>query len=216
MNKDNQILFIAIIAWCFMSIVWFGWIGDQSDIAYKDAEREIQTYNFLQRWFHDTDPNSARTKWRFLGFIGFVALAFLSIFFGTVFYEWMQAGIDALNKKVIEKEVRLIDNKIQLEAITHSKHQLITSLGIIDQYLRVLDSETDLSRRTIALQSIQSEITAISKKLVTGEMCQGAITDPNVLAHVSEIRRDLTRLGLTDDRISRDIVRIFSITSKPA
>ena len=95
----------------------------------------------------------------------------------------------------------------------NSKHELITRLGSADLHIRVLSVEQDVSKRTAALQRAHSEITTLAAKLASGQISREALDAPEVRAHASETSNDLVRLGLSDDRLNRDIIRMFKLGS---
>jgi hypothetical protein len=98
-----------------------------------------------------------------------------------------------------------------LSKAAQSKQELIIRLGSIDQYVRVLSIEMDVSKRTVALQAAHSEMTTLAAKLASGQISREAVAAPDVREHASETSNDLARLGLTEDRLNRDIKRMFKL-----
>ncbi len=89
-------------------------------------------------------------------------------------------------------------------------------LGSIDQFIRVVAVETDLSKRTVALQAAHSEMTTLAAKLASGQITREALDAPEIREHASETSKDLVRLGLSEDRLNRDIIRMFKLSANGA
>lgn len=102
----------------------------------------------------------------------------------------------------------------RLSKAAQTKHEVIMRLGTIDQYLRVLGTETDASRRTVALQAAHSEMTTLAAKFASGELSDSVVNDSTVRGQAVETSRDLARLGLSEDRLSRDLTRLFRLTAR--
>ena len=95
-----------------------------------------------------------------------------------------------------------------------SKHELIKRLDSIDQSILVLATETDANNRTMALQDAHSEMMTLAASLATGVITRDALQDPEIRELATETCKDLTRLGLSEDRLCRDLKRIFKLRSK--
>lgn len=120
--------------------------------------------------------------------------------------EALQKEIDSLNK-----ESR---NQQDASKTSQSKRELVMRLGSVDQFIRVLEAETEVGKRTVALQAAHSEMMTLAAKLSSGELSREAVDAPEVRELASETSKDLARLGLSEDRLSRDLTRMFKLNSK--
>lgn len=84
-------------------------------------------------------------------------------------------------------------------------------LGNIDQFIRVLAHESDSSKRTVALQAAQAELTTVNAKLASEEIVAEAVLAPEVQEHAKETSADLSKLGFAEDRLNRDLQRTFKL-----
>ena len=82
-------------------------------------------------------------------------------------------------------------------------------LGNIDQFVRALEGERDNSNRIMALQDAHSQMTKLAANLASGEISREALDDFEIRERASETSKDLARIGLSNDRLNRDLVRIF-------
>jgi hypothetical protein len=108
----------------------------------------------------------------------------------------------------MERTNEQLETKLKL---AQSKQELVAKLGAIDQFIRVLEHESDASKRTLCLQSMQAELTTISARLLGGDIHPSAVDDPHVRQSAEETIEELRRAGLGTDRISRDVVRLFKL-----
>jgi hypothetical protein len=119
----------------------------------------------------------------------------------------------ARNRQDAEDRKKRHEQEASQQVISHrvySVQQVILLLGNIDQFVRVLASERDANRRIIALQSAQSAVTTLESRVAAGELDQSALSHPQARTHASETLHDLDRLGLSEDRLARDIRRLFA------
>jgi hypothetical protein len=92
-----------------------------------------------------------------------------------------------------------------------AQRELVQRLGVIDQFIRAIEEATDSSKRTLALQSCQNEITTLVAKMASGEIPADVIANPHIVNHASATSADLFRIGLGNDRINRDLIRLFGL-----
>jgi hypothetical protein len=97
------------------------------------------------------------------------------------------------------------------ETTSSAAGEIVKRLGVIEGYIRVLEAETDSARRTLTFQGAHQEITEISAKRASGEIPSEVLRSPDVLAQAKSTSDHLVRLGLADDPLNTEIVRLFSI-----
>ena len=212
------------IFWCIaLSIIWLIWIFHYAD-AVRDAKAaELAAHPPL---FSLTSPKTqadAAKGWTIIGgFIGIYGILYVAHFVAII-HVAIQRSIAEKNQHIQSKrEQREFEGKMQdmdrenqkqdaLSKAAQSKQELIIRLGSIDQYVRVLSIETDVSKRTVALQAAHSEMTTLAAKLASGQISREAVDAPEVREHASETSSDLARLGLKEDRLNRDIIRMFKL-----
>lgn len=118
-------------------------------------------------------------------------------------------------QKTHQKMIQQFDEESKtqqhLSRESKSKHEVVTRLGSIDQFIRVLDGENDASNRTMALQKAHSEMMTLSARLASGEISRDALDDQEIRELAWETCNDLTRLGLSEDRLNRDLIRMFKL-----
>ncbi len=102
----------------------------------------------------------------------------------------------------------------KLSKFAQSKQELIMRLGSIDQFVRVLETETDANSRTMALQDAHAQMTKLTASLASEQISREAFDDPVVREHAWETSKDLARIGLSNDRLNRDLMRMFKLGSK--
>ena len=81
---------------------------------------------------------------------------------------------------------------------------------MIDGTLRVYEGEADPSNRTILLQTAQDQIIELSAKKVSGEIPAHVLTEDKLLAHARATSDHLLRLGLAEDRLNQEMLRLFN------
>ena len=118
------------------------------------------------------------------------------------------------HQKLVETFDKESKNQQNLSRDSKSKHELVTRLGNIDQFVRVLDGETETASRTMALQKAHSEMMTLAARLASGEISRDALDAPEIRELAAETCKDLHRIGLSEDRLSRDIKRMFKLKSK--
>jgi hypothetical protein len=95
-----------------------------------------------------------------------------------------------------------------------SLHEVISLLGSIDGYIRVLDGQPGQDDRTMMLQKAQFIMVKLVAKSASGEISRDTLDNSHVRELAAETSKDLARLGLADDRLNRDLVRMFKLKSK--
>jgi len=65
----------------------------------------------------------------------------------------------------------------------------------------------------MALQDAHSAIMALSARLASGEISRDALDDHEIRELAWETCNDLARLGLSEDRLNRDIIRMFKLNT---
>jgi hypothetical protein len=115
------------------------------------------------------------------------------------------------HQKLVEEFDKESKSQQNLSKESKSKHELVTRLGSIDQFIRVLEGETETSNRTMALQKAHSEMMTLAARLASGEISRDALDDQEIRLLAWETCNDLARLGLSEDRLSRDIKRMFKL-----
>ncbi|HEY5043603.1 MAG TPA: hypothetical protein VIK53_16550 [Verrucomicrobiae bacterium] len=95
-----------------------------------------------------------------------------------------------------------------------SLHEVISLLGSIDGYIRVLDGQPGRDDRTMMLQKAQFIMVKLVAKSASGEISRDTLDNSHVRELAAETSKDLARLGLADDRLNRDLVRMFKLKSK--
>ena len=115
------------------------------------------------------------------------------------------------HQKLVEEFDKESKSQQNLSKESKSKHELVTRLGSIDQFIRVLEGETESSNRTMALQKAHSEMMTLAARLASGEISRDALDDQEIRELAWETCNDLARLGLSEDRLSRDLIRMFKL-----
>ena len=214
------------VVWCIvLSSVWILWIIHRANVAYERAAVQLAAQSGLNHWWNRNAPDAARgwaIVWGALALYGI----FLIAHFAAIIQVAIQKGIAQKNRRLqTSREQLAFENKMQvmdqendqqdkLSKLAQSKQELIMRLGTIDQFIRVLAVETDVSQRTVALQAAHSEITTLAAKLASGQISRDVVEAPEVREQASETSNDLTRLGLSEDRLNRDLLRMFKLSSK--
>jgi hypothetical protein len=80
----------------------------------------------------------------------------------------------------------------------------------MDGFIRVLDGRPSDDERTMMLQKAHSIMMKLAAKTASGEIGRDTLENSHVRELAAETSRDLTRLGLADDRLNRDLVRLFN------
>lgn len=207
----------------FFSCLWMAWIIGKANNAYAEKAAEVATQNAFMRWWNNHDAGAAWVGMFILGLMGlllvFVVAHVVALVHAAVAPR-LQEYQNRRHQLAFENKMQLMDHhneqQAQLSRAAQSKQELIMRLGSIDQFVRVLGVEADAARRTIALQAAHGELTTLAAKLASGQIHREALDAPDVREHASETSNDLNRLGLSDDRLNRDIIRMFKLNGSVA
>lgn len=221
-KKSRRMWFVGI------SVVWFLWINGKATDAYSAAQAMVNQKTGFDHWWHSShmlwtgDAESARNRWFIGGLFGLIGVWTLANFIAVSMADCKKAAI-ARNRKAqanlqqqhFQQQMQDINEQNTKEAnlskAAQSKQELIVRLGTIDQYIRVLGMEKDTAQRTVALQAAHSEITTLAAKLSSGQISREVLDAPDIRAQALETCKDLASVGLANDRLSRDLVRIFKL-----
>lgn len=177
------------------------------------------------QWWNGNEPGKARMWvyiWGLAGFyLVFVVAHLVSLLHASV-VKSMAGKLSDLksqrDQKHFEAKMQHLEHENQkqtkLSKSAQSKKELVMRLGNIDQFIRVLAHESDSSKRTVALQAAQAELTTINAKLASEEIVAEAIIAPEVQEHAKETSADLSKLGFSEDRLNRDLQRTFKLAGK--
>jgi hypothetical protein len=215
------------ILWFFgLSFIWFIILLFLGNAAYDAVAAKRDTLSGWS-WGYISSfnaANSARLSVFGWGFLGFPVTAMVA-YAVTMAQMANQKAVEQKRQELQAERERLeFEGKVKsleeetsqqanLSQFAQSKQELIMRLGTIDQYLRVLALETDPSKRTVALQAAHSEMTTLAAKLASGQLSREAIDAPDIREQASETSKDLSSLGLVDDRLNRDIMRMFKLSA---
>ena len=203
-------------------VLWFSWIIPEANAAYEKAAAELQASNAIMRWWNSNEPGKARMwvyLWGFMGLgIAFVVAHFVALLHASVvksMAEKVQDFKSQRDQKQFEAKMQHLEHENQkqtkLSKSAQSKKELVMRLGNIDQFIRVLAHESDSSKRTVALQAAQAELTTVNAKLASEEIVAEAVLAPEVQEHAKETSADLSKLGFAEDRLNRDLQRTFKL-----
>lgn len=211
------------IFWCLVfGVLWILWIIPEANAAYDRAAAELQTSNAIMRWWNSNEPGKARMWvyiWGLAGFyLVFVVAHLVALLHASVvksMAEKVQDFKSQRDQKDFDAKMQHLENENQkqtkLSKSAQSKKELVMRLGNIDQFIRVLAHESDSSKRTVALQAAQAELTTINAKLASEEIVAEAVLAPEVQEHAKETSADLSKLGFAEDRLNRDLQRTFKL-----
>jgi hypothetical protein len=205
-----------------LAVLWFSWIIPEANAAYDRAAAELANRNSIMQWWNSSEPSKARIWVIFFGLAGLYIVFVVAHFVALLHSSAMRSVAEKRQEKRNRQEQHKFDSKMQdmeqenakqsrLSQTARSKKELILRLGSIDQFVRVLEHETDASRRTVALQAAHSEMTTLTAKLASEEIIPDMVDAPEVRRHAQETSSDLARLGYGEDRLNRDIVRTFKL-----
>jgi hypothetical protein len=97
------------------------------------------------------------------------------------------------------------------EITASAASEVVKRLGVIEGYIRVLEVETDSSRRTVTFQGAHQETTEIAAKKASGEIPAHVLNSSEVQAQAKSTSDHLIRLGLADDPLNVEIIRLFGL-----
>jgi hypothetical protein len=218
--------FVAL--WLFLGVPFLLYMRTEGSRERARVAAEIDKSNWISRTWQKGiigpgDHEKAAEPYYFGGFCGSIAMAIPAAIGALLIDGRIKRAAAAAERHRQQAEQADFDAKMQASdrenasaardmTLAQSKREVITKLGTVDQFIRVLQSETDQPRRSLALQAAQGEIVAIAARLASGELASEVVTDPSVSGHANETLEELRRLGLSDDRLTRDIRRVFRLT----
>jgi len=212
--------------------VWMCWIIQKGNEACDKAAAELASnqssghvYSGVVNWWHSNDPDQARVQVIWHGILALILVFIVAHYIAKAQASFMQ---DAAKRKresqgrraqrEFENQVKNMDRVSQQQAsqeqFTQSKKELIMRLSNIDRFVRMLDGEHDNSSRTMTLLDAHDQMTKLAANLASGEISRDALDDPEIRDHALETSNDLTRIGLENDRLNRDLVRIFKLNAE--
>jgi flagellar biosynthesis protein FliQ len=118
------------------------------------------------------------------------------------------------HQKLVEEFDKESKSQQSISKESKSKHELVTRLGSIDQFVRVLEMETEPASRTMALQKAHSEMMTLAARLASGEISRDALDAQEIRELAWETCNDLARIGLENDRLNRDLIRMFKLNAE--
>jgi hypothetical protein len=158
-----------------------------------------------------------RAKWFILELFGLAASFAVAAALGYVSIvanDWLREGANERRMKLLSAQAEATECALRSqEELRRSEAEIIGLLGSIDLYVRVLELETDVNRRTLALQSAQGILTTIAAKLASGALERAAVSSSEVAGMALQTHRELHRLQLHNDRIAADLTRIFGVSA---
>jgi uncharacterized protein YxeA len=218
--------------WFFaLSVIWMWWIICMANNAYDKAAAQTATKTgFSHFWssgggIMNSDADNARMGIIMGGVFGLVLVFIVAHIIAGVQVS-MKQDADQKNQEVQnQREQREFQQQMQnmdeqsnqqdkLSKFAQSKQELIMRLGSIDQFVRVLETETDANSRTMALQDAHSQMTKLTASLASEQISREAFDDPVVREHALETSKDLARIGLANDRLNRDLQRMFKLNGE--
>lgn len=229
---DDEVKKPRIFWFLVLGCIWMYWIIQKGNEAYDKAATELaanqssgHVYSGVVNWWHSNDPDQARVQVIWHGILALILVFIVAHYIAKAQASFMQ---DAAKRKresqgkraqrEFENQVKNMDRVSQQQAsqeqFTQSKKELIMRLSNIDRFVRMLDGEHDKSSRTMTLLDAHDQMTKLATNLASGDIDRAALDDPEVREHALETCNDLVRLGLFDDRLNRDLVRIFKLNAE--
>jgi hypothetical protein len=205
-----------------LSAVWGWWIIQKANEAYDKKAAEIAAQNAALRWWNSAEPGHARL-WIILGGFAALYLIFAIAHFIAILHASVARGAaEKMQHMQSKRDQRAFEGKMQdmdrqnseqaaLSKAAQSKKEMIQRLGNVAQYIVVLEIEKDDSKRAVALQSAQSQMTELAANLASGQIISEALDAHEVRSHAIETSADLNRLGYAESRLNREIKRMFKL-----
>ena len=190
--------------------------------ARRQAEAQLATETGIVHWWHNNEPDKAAGQWYVGAFIATVAVFWVGYLLAPVSLGSVESINDARRRwvakqaqKKFHESVQQLDEENRKAArqlgLAQSKQEVVTRLGTIDQFVRVFRAETEPTRQVMTLQAAHAEVTNLNAKVVSGEIDAECLKDGHVMDCVKETVADLIQSGLSNDRLSRDLRRIFKL-----
>jgi mannitol-specific phosphotransferase system IIBC component len=215
--------------WFFvLSVPWMMFMISEGNDAYTKAAAETAgKTGFSHFWSNgagvfNSDADNARMSYIMGGVFGLIGVFFVAHIIAGVQVSMKQDAAkknqEAQNQREqseFQKQMQDMDEQSnqqdKLSKFAQSKQELIMRLGSIDQFVRVLETETDANSRTMALQDAHSQMTKLTASLASEQISREAFDDPVVREHAWETSKDLALIGLANDRLNRDLTRMFKL-----
>ena len=211
-----------------LGIIWMWWMIGMANDAYDKAAAETATKTGLAHWWSsgggimNSDADNARMGYIMGGVFGLIGVFFVAHIIAGVQVSMKEDTAKRKREAQSQREQREFQQQMQdmdeqssqqdkLSKFAQSKQELIMRLGSIDQFIRVLETETDANNRTMALQDAHSQMTKLTASLASEQISREAFDDPVVREHAWETSKDLERIGLSNDRLNRDLIRMFKL-----
>lgn len=215
--------------WFFvLSVPWMMFMIGAGNDAYNKAAAEMATKTGIGGWWargagiFNSDADNARMSYITGGIFGLAGVFFVAHIIAGVQLSMKEDAAKRKREAQNQREQREFQQQMQdldeqssqqdkLSKFAQSKQELIMRLGSIDQFIRVLETETDANSRTMALQDAHSQMTKLTASLASEQISREAFDDPVVREHAWETSKDLSRIGLSNDRLNRDLMRMFKL-----
>lgn len=198
---------VTIPVWCYCFYA--------GSVAREQAEAELATRTGISHWWHENDPSKAAGNYYLLGTVCTVGACWLAYLMSPITLGISEAVSESKRKRKLQESMQEMDADVQQQSrqlnVAQSKQEIVMRLGSIDQFIRVYRIESEPSRQVIALQAAQGELTNLNGKVASREIDSESLTDSHVTACVRETISDLCRAGLADDRLTRDLRRMFNV-----
>jgi len=217
--------------WFFvLSVPWMMFMISEGNDAYNKAAAETATKTgFSHFWssgagVFNSDADNARMSYIIGGVFGLIGVFFVAHIIAGVQVSMKQDAARKKQEAQNQREQHEFQQQMQdmdeqsnqqdkLSKFAQSKQELIMRLGSIDQFVRVLETETDANSRTMALQDAHSQMTKLTASLASEQISRDAFDDPVIREHALETSKDLARIGLANDRLNRDLIRMFKLNA---
>jgi hypothetical protein len=191
-------------------------------LVYSHEAAQLAQRTGLDHWWHNNDPTGACIRVIFIGIVGLAPVFGVAHLLAVKEIDRRRrAALELQNLQEegerIASEIKMLGMEMEsatqasLAKAAQTKQELIMRLGSIDQYVRVLTTETDASKRTVALQAAQSEMTTLAAKVASDHTFLYMVLHTDIKVLAAETSSDLVRLGLSEDRLNRDIIRMFRL-----
>jgi len=176
------------------------------------------TVNFL----HGGEAVTATTPFMFLGCFGLIGTFIVAHYISAFQINLQRSFAEGSRNRQLRRERREFEEKLDREndrltsqnKLAQSKRELVRQLGVIDGFIRALSVESDVPKRTTALQGAQETMTSLAARLASGDILREALEDASIREQADETLKDLNHVGLSEDRLSRDLIRLFKLKSK--
>ena len=128
--------------------------------------------------------------------------------------DWREARRMAAEARARVRQVERLQTSAdaagRAQAVSAGVGQLIERLGMIDEWLRTFQSETEPHRRHRCLAGMAEVVTAIAKGSADGTYPREALDNVHVRAHLSESIKAIDRAGLRADPAYNRLLLAFN------